>query len=186
MSASLLSANLPEVLAEVRRLRRRFAPTAEAWGPCTAAVELQVQIGHLALCVLRRHGTDVSALEDPDRPLDNLGDELADVVLAALSVAVLAGTEPSPIAGPAAATHETEALLRLLVSAGALSEVALVNQQFRHCPPGALPSLPEVAAAVIGSCEDLADRWGLDLFAEFRSMIADADAFLDTHGGTDD
>ena len=185
MRTSLLSAHMPQVLVEVRRLRRRFAPTAEAWGPCTAAAELEVQIGHLALCVLRRRGADVTTLEDPDRPLNELGDELADVVLAALSVAVLAGTEPGPVR-PAAASDEMEALLRLLVSAGALSEVALVEQRFRHRPPGTLPPLPEAAAAVIAACEALTDRLGVDLLAEFRSMVDDADAFLDTRGGTDD
>lgn len=90
---------LQELLGETRRLRRRFASTApRSWDPATAGSELTIQIGHLALCLLRRGGTDVSDLEDPARPITNIGDELADVVLSGLSVTVLAEEEPASVA----------------------------------------------------------------------------------------
>ncbi|WP_190812607.1 MazG-like family protein [Saccharopolyspora pogona] len=91
-----MNRNLSEILTEVRRLRTRFARTASRrWEPVTAAAELAVQVGHLAMCVLRRNGSDISSLEDQERPLTDIGDELADVALAALSIAVLAQAEPT-------------------------------------------------------------------------------------------
>src|SRR5579884_2726348 len=86
---------LTGVLADVRRLRARFADTApQPWTAATAAAELTVQLGHLALCLLHRQGVDTAEFDDPIRPIANPGDELADVLLAALSVPVLAGMEP--------------------------------------------------------------------------------------------
>lgn len=53
MTHRLLSNALHEVFGEVRRLRQRFSYTADrAWEPVTAAAELNVQLGHLALCLL--------------------------------------------------------------------------------------------------------------------------------------
>lgn len=176
---------MPEVLAEVRQLRRRFAATAaHDWGPCTAADELQVQMGHLAVCLLRRDHKDVSDLQDPQRPINNLGDELADVVLAALSVVALAGTEPAPVDHPPTQT-ETDALLHLLATTGALSEVAMVDQQYRHRPTGRVPSLPQATGAVVAACEVLAGKLGIDLLSEFRAMTIDAHTFLDELVGDD-
>ncbi|MCI2422143.1 hypothetical protein MOQ72_32405 [Saccharopolyspora sp. K220] len=184
MNRTLLSDRLHEVLADVRRLRQRFATTAfQEWDPSTAAAELSVQVGHLALCLLRQHGADVSAWEDPQRSITNVGDELADVVLAALSINVLAHSEPAEATGHPQARNEVEAFLRLLVAAGSLSEAALVEHHYRHRPEGRPPSLPEASAAVIAACDVLADQLGLDLIGEFRSMVADADSFLDQRGG---
>lgn len=170
-----------ELLSEARRLRGRFAETApRAWNAATAGAELAVQLGHLALCLLRQRGTDVSDLEDPGRPINNIGDELADVVLAGLSVMVLAGSEPAPeqpverIEG-----DEIDAFLRLLVVAGWVAEAGLVVQGYRHCPVGSPPSIADAGSAMLASCEELAGRLGLDLPAEFRAMAADADEFLD-------
>lgn len=184
MNRSTLSDHLHEVLADVRRLRERFADTApREWEPTTAAAELTVQVGHVALCLLRRRGGVVSDWEDPARPISNIGDELADIVLAALSINVLAQREPTEHApttqGP---IGEVDAFLRLLVAAGSLSEAALVEHDYRHRPTGTLPSLAAAAAAVIAACDGLADQLGLDLIAEFRSMVADANTFLDHRG----
>lgn len=181
MTHGALSDHLPEVLTDVRRLRVRFAATAaHSWEATTAAAELSVQLGHLSLCLLRRNGTDICTLEDPQRPLADPGDELADVVLAALSINVLAGSEPAAThQAPAAASDDVEPFLRLVVAAGALSEAALVQGHYRHQPTGTPPSLPEAAAAVINACDALADQLGMDLISEFRSMVADADSFLD-------
>ncbi|GAA0534934.1 hypothetical protein GCM10011581_48430 [Saccharopolyspora subtropica] len=184
MNSSTLSDNLHEVLGEVRRLRRRFARTAPAeWDPVTAAAELSVQVGHLALCVLRRQGRDVGDLEDTQRPITDVGDELADVALAALSIAVLADADPdSSSRKPPPAGDEVEAFLRLLVAAGTLSETAMVVCRYRHRPNGLLLPLSEAASRVITACEALANHLGLDLLAEFRSMAVDADAFLKSRG----
>jgi hypothetical protein len=76
--------DLNSVLADVRRLRAGFAGTApQPWTATTAAVEMTVQLGHLALCLLRRWGADTTDLDDPQRPITNVGDELSDVLLAA-------------------------------------------------------------------------------------------------------
>lgn len=121
MSRSMLGDHLPEVLAQVRRLRGRFAQTApRSWGPVTAASELSVQLGHLALCLLRHRGSDVSGVEDPQRHITKVGDEL-----------------------------------------------------------GTPPSLPEAAGTVLTACETLAEQLGVNLLDEFRSMVVDADEFLD-------
>ncbi|WP_019811114.1 hypothetical protein [Saccharomonospora halophila] len=184
MNRRLLSEHTIEVLGDVRRLRRRFATTApREWDPSTAAAELSVQVGHLALCLLRVHGADVAGLEDPHRPIDDVGDELADIVLAALSITVLAGSEPVGCAELPQAETALEAFLRLLVAAGNLAEAALVEHDYRHRPEGDPPSLPHAAGAVLAACDVLADRLGLDLLGEFRAMVTDADGFLDERGG---
>ncbi|WP_443205668.1 hypothetical protein [Saccharopolyspora sp. 5N708] len=183
MNRTPLSDHLHEVLTNVRRLRERFATTApQEWDPITAAAELSVQVGHLAICLLRQHGADVSAWEDPQRPITNIGDELADVVLAAFSINVLAQSEPAEATEQPQSANEVEAFLRLLVAAGGLSEAALVEYHYRHRPEGRPPSLSGAAAVVIAACDVLADQLGLDLIAEFRSMVADADSFLDQRG----
>lgn len=181
----MLSDHLHEVLAEVRRLRQRFAATApQEWDPVTAAAELSIQIGHLALCLLRRHGADVSACEDPQRPITEVGDELADIVLAALSINVLAHSEPAtPTGPPPQAANDVEAFLRLLVASGSLSEAAMVHHHYRHRPEGTPPSLPEASASVIAACDALANQLGLNLIDEFREMVADADRFLNQRTG---
>lgn len=183
MNRTVFEEYLPEAVDEVRRLRARFAHTApRSWSPAMAAVELSVQVGHLALCLLRRGRVDVTALDDPQRPLTDIGDELADVVLAALSIAVLADREPAQIPQPPQVSNEVEAFLRLLVAAGSLSESTLVEHHYRHRPTGTPPSLPEATAAIVAACEGTANLLGLDLLDEFRSMVADADSFLDRRG----
>ncbi|GDY29753.1 hypothetical protein [Gandjariella thermophila] len=171
-----------ELLSEVRRLRGRFATTApRAWDAATAGAELAVQLGHLALCLLRQRGTDVSDLEDPDRPISDIGDELADVVLAGLSASVLAGSEPAPEQrAETSQGDQIEAFLRLLVTAGWVAEAGLVSQGYRHRPTGSPPSVAEAGSAMLTACEAFARRLGLDLRAEFRAMAADADEFLDS------
>lgn len=172
---------LQTMLNEARRLRQRFARTApQQWTVTTAATELSVQLGHLALCMLRRRGYDVSDVEDTERPITNLGDELADVVLAALSIAVLANTVPAPLDTTATTLQNADdAFLRLLVAAGELSEVALVEHGYRHRPTGTPRALADAVTNVIGACDALATRVGLDLDDEFDAMVISADAFLD-------
>jgi hypothetical protein len=165
---------LHELLGETRRLRQRFASTApRSWDPATAGAELTVQIGHLAMCLLRRSETDVSDLEDPDRPITNIGDELADVVLSGLSVTVLTEEEPASVAPvTTAAGDETCALLRLLVTAGWLAESGLVSAGYRHSPTGAPPSVADAGSALMAACEALAGVLDVDVPAEFRAMTA--------------
>lgn len=174
---------LHELLDAVRLLRRRFAATApRAWDSATAGAELTVQLGHVALCLLRRRGAEVSGLEDPGRSITNIGDELADVVLSGLSVTVLAGAEPTAptVTAHASAGEDIEMFLRVLVTAGVLAEVALVDQGYRHRPTGSPPSVAEAGAALVSACETFATQLGLDLRTEFQAMTADAHAFLDS------
>ncbi|MGH3800751.1 MAG: hypothetical protein ACRDTD_11555, partial [Pseudonocardiaceae bacterium] len=64
--------DLTGLLGEVRRLRQGFALTApQPWTATTAAAELTVQLGHLALCLLRRRGADTANIDDPQRPITN-------------------------------------------------------------------------------------------------------------------
>lgn len=178
--------DLADVIADVRRLRTRFADTApRAWEAVTAAAELAVQLGHLALCLLRRAGEDTSELADQARPITSVGDELADVLLAALSVAALAGTQPSPIPARPRGWQRTELseFLRLVAAAGQLSEAAMIVGGCRHQPQGDPPSIQARSSMVVACCEGLATEAGLDLCAEFRGMVADADAFLDSQAG---
>jgi hypothetical protein len=143
---------------------------------------MAVQLGHLALCLLRRWGADTTDLDDPQRPISNMGDELADVLLAALSVPVLAGAEPAglPETRPARRDGEVEGFLRLLTSVGQLAETAMMHDGFRHRPTGSVPSIPVASAGAVASCDSLANCLGLDLLAEFRVMVLDAEAFLHT------
>ncbi|MPZ00451.1 MAG: hypothetical protein GEU97_21210 [Actinophytocola sp.] len=178
----MLDHDLPGMLAQVRRLRRRFAETAPArWDATTAAAELTVQLGHASLCLLRRRNTDVGGFEDAARPIDNVGDELADVVLAALSVCVLADAEPATAA--AAPPDDLDDLFFLLVvSAGRLAEAAMVSSGHRHLHTGRAPSVPDAAAQLLGICGAIAIQVGVDLPREFAVMVADADGFLDAQG----
>lgn len=173
--------DLASVLADVRRLRAGFAGTApQPWTATPAAAEMTVQLGHLALCLLRRWGADTTDLDDPQRPITNTGDELADVLLASLSVPTLAEVEPAGLLAPRPAGRdgEVERFLRLLIMVGQLAEAAMMHDGFRHRPTGALPSIPAASASAVTACDTLADGLGLDLLAEFRAMVVDAEAFL--------
>lgn len=171
--------DLASVLADVRRLRTGFAGTApRPWTATTAAAEMTVQLGHLALCLLRRWGTDTTDLDDPHRPITNTGDELADVILASLSVPTLAETEPAELPTPAGRDGKVERFLRLLITMGQLAEAAMRHDGFRHQPTGTPPSIPTASASAVTAADTLADGLGLDLLAEFRAMVVDAEAFL--------
>lgn len=175
------------LVTDVRRLRQGFARTAPApWTATTAAAELTVQLGHLALCLLRRRGADTTDVDDPKRPITNVGDELADVLLATLSVTTLAGVEPAGAAcsRPALGDGDIEAFLRLLISAGRLAEAAMVGEGFRHQPAGKPPSVPAASARAVAACNTLADHLDLHLLSEFRAMVTDAEAFLDSRDNT--
>src|SRR6266851_213226 len=75
----MIPEDLTGLLTDVRRLRRGFAGTApQQWTATTAAAELTVQLGHLALCLLHRRRADTTDFDDPQRPITNVGDELAD------------------------------------------------------------------------------------------------------------
>lgn len=177
--------DLSGLLGEVRRLRQGFARTAsQPWTATTAAAELTVQLGHLALCLLRRRGADTTDLEDPQRPIANIGDELADVLLAALSVTILAGVEPTGVPGSRPAHGDVEVFLRLLVAAGQLAEAAMVSEGFRHQPTGTPLSIPAASAGTAAACDTLAEHLDLDLLGEFRVMVSDAETFLDTWDDT--
>jgi hypothetical protein len=170
---------LAVTLADVRRLRRGFAHTApQPWTAATAAAEMTVQVGHLALCLLSRLEGDTVGLTDAQRPITDVGDELADVLLAIMSVAILAGGEPAPAPQPARDAGEIDTLLRLLTAAGQLAEAAMVGDGFRHEPAGVRPSISAASGTAVAACEGLARHLGLDLLAEFRAMVADAEAFL--------
>lgn len=176
-----------ELTGTTRRLRRRFAATApQRWDAVTAGAELAVQVGHLSLCLLRRRQADVTDLEDPDRLIVNVADELADVVLSGVSVAVLADTSPTlsrkrPAVLPG---EEVEEFLRLLVAAGILVEAAMVDAGYRHRPTGSPLGVTDACGLMLAACERLAERLGMDLLTEFRAMAASADQFLnDVLGG---
>ncbi|WP_406690384.1 hypothetical protein REH65_31450 [Saccharopolyspora sp. ID03-671] len=185
MTSTALSDHLHEVLPEVQRLRQRFAATApQQWDAVTAAAELSAQVGHLSLCLLRQHGTDVSDYDDPHRPIVDIGDELADIVLAALSIPVLAHFEPATPNRSPQATNDVEALLRLLVAAGGLSEAAMVHHRYRHRTEGTPRTLSTASASVIAACDELARQLGLNPIGEFRAMVNTADQFLNERTGT--
>ncbi len=190
------AADLDDLIASTRRLRTRFAVTApRPWDATTAGAELTVQLGHLALCLLRRAGADVGDLSDPARPITDPGDELADVLLAGLSVAVLAGSalsEPAVAEGDGPARTSAVpvdpggssdwaviAFLRVMVAAGALSEAGMIAAGHRHLPSGTPPGVGTACAVLLRTCEELAALLGLDPLAEFQRMDADATRFLD-------
>lgn len=178
--------NLAVMVDKTRRLRQGFAGTApRAWDPATAGAELAVQLGHVALCVARRRGINVSAYTDTARPIGDLGDELADVALAALSIGVLADMPPTRAENVQAAESESEALLLLLVCAGQAAEAGLVAAGYRHQPTGAPVLLPQACAATVTAAAQLAAIVGLDLPAEFDAMYADAAAFLKAYQNGD-
>jgi hypothetical protein len=171
--------DLASVLTDVRRLRAGFAATApQPWTATTAAAEMTVQLGHLALCLLRRWGADATDLDDPRRPITNTGDELADVLLASLSVPTLAEVEPAGLPAPPPAGGEVERFLRLLIMTGQLAEAAMMHDGYRHRPTGTPPSIPAASANAVTAADTLADGLGLDLLAEFRAMVVDAEGFL--------
>lgn len=183
----MIPEDLTSLLTDVRRLRQGFAGTApQPWTATTAAAELTVQLGHLALCLLHRRRADTTDIDDPQRPITNIGDELADVLLATLSVTTLAGMEPAGVSEsrPTSGNGEIEAFLRLLVSAGQLAEVAMMRDGFRHQPAGTPPSIPAAGADAVAACDVLANHLNLDLLAEFRAMVTDAEAFLDSKNNT--
>jgi len=186
-AVDLAPAQLDAMLADTRRLRAAFAGTADRdWDAATAATELAVQLGHLAQCV-RRDDLNEPVPVDEQRPITDAGDELADVVLAALSVWTLSAAPPRdpelhralrtvatgspPADGPAA-------LLRLVSASGALAEIAMVENGLRHRPGGAVPPLPDAVAAVLATCLTLACIRHLDLAGEFARMVRDADGFI--------
>jgi cytosine/adenosine deaminase-related metal-dependent hydrolase len=174
---------LTGVLADVRRLRTRFADTTpQPWTAATAAAELTVQLGHLALCLLHRHSVDTADLDDPIRPIANVGDELADVLLAGLSVPVLAGMEPHEMSSrrPDDRDGDTAQFLRLVVTAGQLAEAAMMHDGLRHQPAGTPPTISDTSARVVTATGTLAEGLGLDLHTEFQAMVVDATGFLDS------
>ncbi|MFF4777596.1 hypothetical protein ACFY05_32535 [Microtetraspora fusca] len=175
---------LAEMLEQTRQLREGFGPTApRPWDAATAGAELAVQLGHLALCVARRQGIDVSDYCDPGRPIGDIGDELADVTLQTLSISVLADAPPTTPQDGGSPGSEIEALLLLLVCAGRAAEAGLVSAGYRHQPTGTPPPVPEACAATLRAADQLAQMLGLDLPTEFRAMHADATAFLCSYQG---
>ncbi|MCY7341853.1 MAG: hypothetical protein LH603_08385 [Pseudonocardia sp.] len=186
-TAGLISATrLDDMLAATRRLRTGFATTADrTWDATTAATELVVQLGHLAQCV-RRADLGEQVPVDEHRPITDLGDELADVLLAALSIwtlSALPAEDPDlhrALRAAPAPTQSTRpaALLRLVADAGSLAEIAMVRTGHRHRPGGAVPPLPDAVAALIRGCLALAILGDHDLAGEFGRMVCDADRFL--------
>jgi hypothetical protein len=178
---------LARMLSQARTLRAGFAATAlEPWDATTAAAELAVQLGHLAQCISRRHGLDLSEFEDPARPITDISDELADVALAILSTAVLSGGEPpappeaadGPGRAPGAIPGETALLLILVIAAGHLAESAMVAGGYRHRPSGNMPAVAEASGTALAAAGQLAAATGVDLPAAFDAMSADAAGFL--------
>ncbi len=87
-----------QLLAETRLLRRRFAHTApRPWDAVTASAELSVHLGHLARCLLRYHDSPTNEWDDPARPLSDIGDELADVLLGILGISAFTDVERGDI-----------------------------------------------------------------------------------------
>lgn len=142
-----------------------------------------MQLGHLALNLLRHRGCSTVEWDDPARPLSEIGDELADVLLGVLGTCTLTDTDPVPEADqPTDDSDPGDAYLRLVVACGRLSEAALVELGYRHQLKGRPPSIARDAGVALRSCVTLADRLGLDLLTEFEAMTADAHAFLDRRG----
>ncbi|GIH71017.1 hypothetical protein [Sphaerimonospora thailandensis] len=175
---------LAEMLEQARQLREGFASTApRPWDAATAGAELAVQLGHLALCVARCHGIDVADYCDPARPISDIGDELADVTLAALSISILDGAPPTASQDGGSPGSEIEALLLLLICAGRAAEAGLVSAGYRHQPTGTPPPVPEACAATLRAADHFARLFDLDLPEEFRAMYDDASRFLCSHQG---
>jgi NTP pyrophosphatase (non-canonical NTP hydrolase) len=187
-------AALARMLGQARTRRSGFAATAPLeWDAVTAAAELAVQLGHLAQCIARRNGLDVSGFDDPARPITDLGDELADVTLAVLSTAILAGEEPSaqpatpcgPFQTGGGTTADTGLLLVLVITAGRLAESAMVACGYRHRPAGDVPAVAGAAGGALAAVGDLAAATGVDLVTAFDAMNADATRFLAARAGDD-
>jgi hypothetical protein len=183
----MTSEALARMLSQARTLRAGFAATApKPWDATTAAAELAVQLGHLAQCIGRRHGLDLSQFEDPARPITDTGDELADVALAILSTAILSGGEPSappeapggPRRVPGALAGDAALLLVLVIAAGQLAEAAMVDGGYRHRPSGDMPAVAEASGTALAIAGQLAAATGVDLPAAFDAMTADAVGFL--------
>ncbi|MCR6488354.1 hypothetical protein M8542_36540 [Amycolatopsis sp. OK19-0408] len=180
---SRITDQLPAAVAATTVLRRRFAATAPvAWDPVTAAAELLRQLGHLAVCLLREDGALPASADDPQRVIADIGDELADIVLSAVSVAVLADTTPEPPACAEPVRNAAVVLLRLQLDCGDLAEAALCHTGARHTPTGTLPGIAAAAGAVLAGCDAFAAHRGLDLGAAFAAMVCDASRFLDLQG----
>lgn len=173
-----------DLLARVRVLRRRFAHTApQSWDGVTASAEVSVQLGHLALCLLRHHDATAGEFDDPDRPINDVGDELADVLLGILSVCSLTGTDPVLDTDQLAVEGDAgDDYLRLVAACGRLNEAALVALGYHHQPEGRPPSIARDAGVAVRCCGALADVLGVDLLAEFEEMATDAHGFLDQRG----
>ncbi len=181
----MLADCLPNMLAETERLRRRFAGTAATpWDPVTAAAELSVQLGHVSTCLLRTHGPATAVPDDLERPITDVGDELADVILATLSACTLAGVVPTEQTRGETRKQAsfTTLFLQLAVASGTLAEATMINAGLRHLPTGRRPDVAQAAANVLDVCTRLAAHFDLDLVTEFATMVADADAFLDDRG----
>ena len=185
------------MLAQTHRLRARFAHTApRPWHPVVAAAEVGLQLGHFAQCLLTRLGHP--PVVDLDRPIHDVGDELADVALATLSIATLTqlpaeslnkppdSPPPPPRVGPAGppmSASDEQALtvdaLRLVAACGQLCEATMIDQGYRHTPTGRPPRLTVSVRHVLDQCHHLAAELGVDLAGEFDAMVVDADRFLD-------
>jgi hypothetical protein len=185
-------AALARMLVQARTLRSGFASTApEPWDATTAAAELAVQLGHLAQCIGRQGGLNLSRFEDPARPITDTGDELADVALAILSIVILSGDEPpAPPASPrephpagGEMAVDTRLLLILVIAAGQLAEAAMVDCGYRHAPSGDMPAVTDAAGTALAAVGALAAATGVDLLVAFEAMAADATGFLTARAG---
>jgi hypothetical protein len=83
-----------------------------------------------------------------------------------------------PVPRPARSAGEVDACLRLLAVAGQLAETAMVSEGFGHQSGGTRSSVQEAGAVAVAACDVLAGHLGLDLIAEFRTMVTDGEAFL--------
>ncbi|MDQ1246408.1 MAG: hypothetical protein QG597_776 [Actinomycetota bacterium] len=174
------------------RLRLGFAVTApRPWEATTAACELLVQCGHVVQCLAGVDDVALGSLADPRRPLGGLGDEIADVALGALSVAVLTGQEPSEEDLAAAerclpvpdATPALAGAGPVLVAAGQLAEASMIATGLRHRPVGDPPDVRTACARVLVAADRMAMTHDLDLTQEFERMAADAARFLTARFG---
>lgn len=183
----MTGAALARMLTQARTLREGFASTApQPWDAVTAAAELTVQLGHLAQCIGRQDGINQGQLEDPARPITDTGDELADVTLAILSIAILAGDEPEAMlatavqdsAAPGGPDARTALLITLVIVAGQLAESAMVAAGYRHRPAGSLPAVSAASGAALAAATRLAAAADVDLPGTFDAMTADAQRFI--------
>lgn len=178
--------NLDELLATTADLRQRFAVTApRSWTALTAGGELAVQIGHLAQCLLRT--LDASAADmvaESGRPIQQIGDELADVLLQVFSILVLRGDQP-PMLEILPQRADTQpswliSFLTLIAASGQLIEELLVSEGFRHTREnqGGAPYISARCATIIANSAQLASDHQVDLMQDFREMAVDAAQFV--------